>query len=71
MQGLYDFETVYPTSYVQEEASLLLAGLSSSLLNMALDKTEEIENEVQDAASAIVEGAGNILHFSPTVSISR
>ncbi|XP_034549878.1 polycystic kidney disease protein 1-like 2 [Notolabrus celidotus] len=58
------------SSAAQEEASFLLAELSSSLLNMDLDKSEENKKEVHDAACSIVEGAGNILHFSSTKSTS-
>lgn len=51
--------------HLQEEASLLLGDLSSSLLNMEVNSNEGI----QLAASAIVEGAGNILDYSSNVSI--
>lgn len=51
--------------HLQEEASLLLGDLSSSLLNMEVNNSEEI----QLAASTIVEGAGNILDYSSNVSV--
>ncbi|CAJ1078835.1 polycystic kidney disease protein 1-like 2 [Xyrichtys novacula] len=54
----------------QEEASSLFAVLSASLLHMGLDKTEENKKEVRNAASSIVEGAGNILQFSSTKNTS-
>uniref|UniRef100_UPI0037E779AE polycystin-1-like protein 2 n=1 Tax=Semicossyphus pulcher TaxID=241346 RepID=UPI0037E779AE len=52
------------SSSAQEEASQLFAHLSSSLLHMDMSKTEENKEEIHTAASTIVEGAGNILHFS-------
>ncbi|KAM6978376.1 polycystin-1-like protein 2 [Tautogolabrus adspersus] len=58
------------SSSAKVKASLLFAELSSSLLHMDLNKTEENKKEMHDAASTIVEGAGNILHFSSNKNTS-
>nr|XP_033472921.1 polycystic kidney disease protein 1-like 2 [Epinephelus lanceolatus] len=55
----------------QEEASLLFAALSSSLLHMNITNSEENINEIHTAASTIVEGISNILHYSSSVSLQR
>ncbi|XP_038575816.1 polycystic kidney disease protein 1-like 2 [Micropterus salmoides] len=52
------------SSSAQVEASLLFANLSSSLLHMNLNKSEESKNEIFSATSTIVEGASNILDYS-------
>lgn len=53
-------------SHLQEQASLLFVNLSSSILYMDVNKTEE--NEINNAANLIVEGASNILDYSSNVS---
>ncbi|XP_078118997.1 polycystin-1-like protein 2 [Sander vitreus] len=58
------------SSSAQEEASLLFAKLSSSLLLMDVNGSEEKKNEIHAAASTIVEGASNILDYSSTKNIS-
>lgn len=55
-------------SHLQQEASLLFASLSSSLLLMNVDKSEENTKEMHVAASTIVEGVSNILDYSSNVS---
>ncbi len=55
-------------SHLQEQASLLLANLSSSLLLMNVNKSEENTKEMHAAASTIVEGASNIMDYSSSVS---
>ncbi|XP_032386246.1 polycystic kidney disease protein 1-like 2 [Etheostoma spectabile] len=57
------------SSSAQEEASLLFAKLSSSLL-MDVNANEENANEIHAAASTIVEGASNILDYSSNKNIS-
>ncbi|KAI3355885.1 hypothetical protein L3Q82_004435 [Scortum barcoo] len=52
------------SSSAQEEASLLFANLSSSLLLMNVNKSEENTKEMYSSASTIVEGASNILDYS-------
>ncbi|XP_049449240.1 polycystic kidney disease protein 1-like 2 [Epinephelus fuscoguttatus] len=54
----------------QEEASLLFAALSSSLLHMNITNSEENINEIHTAASTIVEGISNILHYSSSRNVS-
>ncbi|KAM7380789.1 hypothetical protein PAMP_004062 [Pampus punctatissimus] len=54
----------------QEEASLLFASLSSSLLDMGLNKSEENEEKIQSAVSTVVEGVSNILDYSSNKNIS-
>ncbi|GLD61521.1 polycystic kidney disease protein 1-like 2, partial [Lates japonicus] len=56
------------SSSAQEEASLLFVSLSSSLLNVDVDKGEENKKEIHSAASSIVEGASNILGYSTSTS---
>ncbi|XP_062258132.1 polycystin-1-like protein 2 [Platichthys flesus] len=51
-------------STAQEEASLLFVNLSSSLLLMDVNNSEESKKEMQSAASTILEGASNILDNS-------
>ncbi|XP_054471700.1 polycystic kidney disease protein 1-like 2 [Anoplopoma fimbria] len=58
------------SSSAQVEASLLFATLSLSLLNMDVNKSEDNINEIQAAASTIVEGASNILDYSSNRNIS-
>ncbi|XP_035860041.1 polycystic kidney disease protein 1-like 2 [Sander lucioperca] len=58
------------SSSAQEEASLLFAKLSSSLLLMDVNGSEENKNETHAAASTIVEGASNILDYSSNKNIS-
>lgn len=60
--------TVRAYSHLQEEASLLFTNLSSSLLLMNVNKTEENTKEMHFAASTIMEGASNILDYSSNVS---
>lgn len=55
--------------HLQEAASLLFAKLSSSLVHMDLNKSEENKIEVLFAANTIVEGASNVLDFSSNVSV--
>ncbi|XP_022597025.1 polycystic kidney disease protein 1-like 2 [Seriola dumerili] len=52
------------SSSAQAEASLLFAKLSSSLLHMDMNKSEENMEEIYTAASTIVEGTSNILSYS-------
>lgn len=52
-------------SHYQEEASLLLANLSSHLLHMEVDNS----GEILFATSTIVEGASNILDYASNVSV--
>ncbi|XP_037646091.1 polycystic kidney disease protein 1-like 2 [Sebastes umbrosus] len=59
------------SSSAQEEASVLFANLSSSLLHMDVNKSEENINEIHAAADTIVEGASNILHYSSNKNISE
>ncbi|XP_026231670.1 LOW QUALITY PROTEIN: polycystic kidney disease protein 1-like 2 [Anabas testudineus] len=56
------------SSSAQEQASLLFVNLSSSILYMDVNKTEE--NEINNAANLIVEGASNILDYSSNKNIS-
>ncbi|XP_044072039.1 polycystic kidney disease protein 1-like 2 [Siniperca chuatsi] len=58
------------SSSAQEEASLLFANLSTSLLHMNVNKSEENKKEIHFAASTIVEGASNILDYSSNKTIS-
>ncbi|CAB1450105.1 unnamed protein product [Pleuronectes platessa] len=57
-------------STAQEEASLLLVNLSSSLLHMDVSNSEESKKEMQSAASSILEGASNILDNSSNKNVS-
>ncbi|KAF3695083.1 Polycystic kidney disease protein 1-like 2 PC1-like 2 protein Polycystin-1L2 Precursor [Channa argus] len=59
-----------PSNLAQEQASLLLVDLSSSLLHMIANSSEESMNEIISAASTIVEGASNILEYSSSKNIS-
>ncbi|XP_042283303.1 polycystic kidney disease protein 1-like 2 [Thunnus maccoyii] len=52
----------------QEEASVLFANLSLSLLHMGVKKSEENKKQIYIAASTIVEGVSNILDYSSNVS---
>ncbi|KAM7407743.1 hypothetical protein PAMA_003475 [Pampus argenteus] len=54
----------------QEEASSLFASLSSSLLDMGLNKSEENEEKVQSAVSTVVGGVSDILHYSSNKNVS-
>ncbi|KAM6955775.1 polycystin-1-like protein 2 [Lycodopsis pacificus] len=54
----------------QEEASLLLVNLSSYLLRMDVNTSEENMNEINAAASTIVEGVSNILDYSCNKNVS-
>ncbi|XP_031725951.1 polycystic kidney disease protein 1-like 2 [Anarrhichthys ocellatus] len=58
------------SSSAQEEASLLLANLSSYLLHMDVNTSEDNMNEINAAASTIVEGASNILDYSSNKNVS-
>ncbi|XP_071328687.1 polycystin-1-like protein 2 [Trachinotus anak] len=58
------------SSSAQEEASLLFANLSSSLLHMDVNKSEENIQEIHFAASSIVEGTSTILSYSSSKKIS-
>ncbi|XP_034430206.1 polycystic kidney disease protein 1-like 2 [Hippoglossus hippoglossus] len=58
------------SSTAQEEASLLFVNLSSSLVHMVVNKSEESKKEKQSAAGAIVEGASNILDNSSNKNVS-
>uniref|UniRef100_A0A665VH41 Polycystic kidney disease 1 like 2a n=1 Tax=Echeneis naucrates TaxID=173247 RepID=A0A665VH41_ECHNA len=53
---------------LQEDASLLFANLSASLLDLDLDNSEENIKEIYTAASNIVEGISTILSYSSSVS---
>ncbi|XP_067459444.1 polycystin-1-like protein 2 [Thunnus thynnus] len=55
----------------QEEASVLFANLSSSLLHMGVKKSEENKKQIYIAASTIVEGVSNILDYSSNVSLQK
>nr|XP_043906417.1 polycystic kidney disease protein 1-like 2 [Solea senegalensis] len=60
------------TSSAQEDAAFLCVSLSSSLLNMGLNKSEESKREIRSTASIIVEGVGNILSSSaPSRNVSE
>lgn len=50
----------------QEAAAMLFANLSSSLLHMDVNKTDN--EEMLSTSSTIMEGVGNILDYSSTVS---
>lgn len=63
---IYIYHFLWFDSHLQEQASLLLVDLSSSLLYM--DSNKSNENEISNAASTIVEGASNILDYSSSVS---
>ncbi|XP_055361208.1 polycystic kidney disease protein 1-like 2 [Betta splendens] len=54
----------------QEQASLLFMNLSSSLRRMKLNQSEDTPSEIGAAASAIMQGAGNILDYSSSKNIS-
>ncbi|CAK6964402.1 polycystic kidney disease protein 1-like 2 [Scomber scombrus] len=54
----------------QEEASLLIENLSSSLLHMGLEESEENKKEMYNAGSTVVEGVSNILDYSSNKKIS-
>lgn len=54
--------------YLQEKASLVFVKLSSSLLTLNVNKSNQ--DEVTSAASIMVEGASNILDVSNNVSRS-
>ncbi|XP_068592767.1 polycystin-1-like protein 2 [Cebidichthys violaceus] len=58
------------SSSAQEEASLLLVNLSSHLLHMDVNTSEDNVNEINAAASTIVEGASNILDYSSNKNVS-
>ncbi|KAK1903165.1 Polycystic kidney disease protein 1-like 2, partial [Dissostichus eleginoides] len=58
------------SSSAQENASILLADLSSYLLHMDVYQNGENVNEIQAAASTIVEGASNILDFPSNKNVS-
>ncbi|KAK5861395.1 hypothetical protein PBY51_022796 [Eleginops maclovinus] len=58
------------SSSAQENASILLADLSSYLLHMDVYQNGQNVNEMQAAASTIVEGASNILDFPSNKNVS-
>ncbi|XP_029385709.1 polycystic kidney disease protein 1-like 2 isoform X2 [Echeneis naucrates] len=58
------------SSSAQEDASLLFANLSASLLDLDLDNSEENIKEIYTAASNIVEGISTILSYSSSKNIS-
>ncbi|XP_034417690.1 polycystic kidney disease protein 1-like 2 [Cyclopterus lumpus] len=58
------------SSSAQEEASLLFVDLSSHLLLMDVNKSEDNMNVVHAAASSIVEGASAILDYSSNKLVS-
>ena len=55
-------------SRLQEEASLLIENLSSSLLHMGVKESEENKKEMHNAGSTVVEGVSNIMDYSSNVS---
>lgn len=52
----------------QEKAALLFQNMSSSLLHMDLNNTEDNKKEIHTTASVIVTGVSNIMDHSSDVS---